>query len=79
MPGHVAYLERHHATGVFLISGQTVPPSQGGAIIACGIDRTDVELITGEDPFVIAGVAQYSVTTIQAGRHHPALAALLTR
>lgn len=34
IPGHVAYLERHHQDGTFLVSGQTVPTSIGGVIIA---------------------------------------------
>ncbi|MFF4180737.1 hypothetical protein [Streptomyces sp. NPDC001750] len=37
--GHVAYLERHLAAGTFLVSGQTIPTQDGGAIIAHGVDR----------------------------------------
>ncbi|MDT0303191.1 YciI family protein [Streptomonospora wellingtoniae] len=73
---HVDYLERHHASGAFLVSGQTAPPSDGGVIIARG-DRAAVEEITGQDPFVRAGVGAYSVTTLDPGRVHPALAGLL--
>ncbi|MBO2455215.1 GTP cyclohydrolase [Actinomadura barringtoniae] len=72
---HVEYLERHHGDGTFLASGQTVPSSEGGAIIACGIDRAEAERITSTDPFVRAGVAAYTITTIEAARLHPALAA----
>ncbi|KAB8177305.1 YciI family protein [Microbispora catharanthi] len=75
---HVGYLERHHADGLFLVSGQTVPSSQGGAIVACGVDRETVERISAEDPFVVNGVATYSITTIEPGRIHPALAELLS-
>jgi uncharacterized protein YciI len=74
---HVEYLERRHADGTFLVSGQTVPSTQGGAIVAWGVDRDVVERITEEDPFVVAGVAAYSITTIAPGRVHPALAGLL--
>lgn len=74
---HVAFLERHHAAGTFLVSGQTVPSAEGGAILACGIDRATAERITAEDPFVRAGVAAYTITTIEPGRTHPALARLL--
>ncbi|WUH98734.1 hypothetical protein OHR68_35325 [Spirillospora sp. NBC_00431] len=49
----------------FLVSGQTVPSAWGGAIVAGGIDRLAVERITAEDPFVVAGVARYTVTTIE--------------
>lgn len=75
---HVGYLERHHAEGTFLVSGQTLPSSQGGAIVACGVDRATVERITAQDPFVVAGVATYSITTIEPGRIHPALSLPLT-
>jgi len=74
---HVAYLERHHGEGTFLVSGQTVPSSVGGAILAHGVDRAAVERIAAEDPFVVNGVAAYTVTTITPARIHPALRAIL--
>ena len=67
VPGHVAYLARHHASGLFLASGQTVPPSAGGAILARGT-RAEVEAATAEDPFVVEGVGAYEVTTVDVGR-----------
>ncbi len=77
VPGHVRFLERYHADGVFLASGQTVPVEQGGAIIACGVDRSRIEEIAAEDPFVKAGVASYQITTIEVGRAHPVFADLV--
>ncbi|UQS23262.1 YciI family protein [Amycolatopsis thermalba] len=76
--GHVEYLERHHAAGTFIASGQTVPAGEGGAILARGVDRAAALAITAEDPFVRAGVAEYSITTIDVGRAHPALAGLVS-
>ncbi|TDC39123.1 YciI family protein [Micromonospora sp. KC213] len=75
--GHVLFLERYHQKGVFLVSGQAVPSVEGGAIVACAVDRAAVERIVAEDPFVVAGVAKYTVTTIEPGRVHPALADIL--
>ncbi|WP_433479015.1 YciI family protein [Spirillospora sp. CA-142024] len=75
--GHVAFLERHHAAGTFVLSGQTIPSSEGGLIIAVGVDRQGAEEIAAEDPFVKAAVARYRITTIAPGRTHPSLAALL--
>ncbi|MFD8478143.1 YciI family protein [Kitasatospora sp. NPDC059673] len=75
--GHVAFLERYHAAGVFLASGQTLPAADGGAIVACGADREAIERIAAEDPFVTSGTAEYSITTIDPARVHPALAGLL--
>ncbi|WP_433235396.1 YciI family protein [Actinomadura nitritigenes] len=74
---HVAFLDRHHAAGTFLVSGQTVPSEQGGLIVAAGVDRATAEQIAGDDPFVRAGVGRYTITTIFPGRAHPALAELL--
>ncbi|MDN3352141.1 YciI family protein [Actinomadura sp. DC4] len=74
---HVEFLERHHRDGTFLVSGQTVPADQGGAIVAAGIDRAAAERVVAEDPFVVAGVAAYTITTIDPGRVHPALGDLL--
>ncbi|WP_242910243.1 YciI family protein [Actinomadura terrae] len=77
--GHVDFLERHHAAGTFLVSGQTVPSAEGGLIIAAGVDRAGVERIIAEDPFVRAGVGRYTITTVDPRRAHPAIAALLDR
>ncbi|QKG18369.1 YciI family protein [Actinomadura verrucosospora] len=74
---HVAFLDRHHAAGTFLVSGQTVPSAQGGLIIAAGVDRATAERIAAEDPFVRTGVGRYTITTIVPGRAHAALAGLL--
>jgi uncharacterized protein YciI len=74
---HVDHLERHHRAGTFLVSGQTVPSTEGGAIIAHGVDRRTIERIAAEDPLVTSGVATYGITTIDPGRVHPGLAGLL--
>jgi len=77
VPAHVAYLERHHRAGTFVLSGQTVPSEHGGVIIACGVDRPEIEKIAATDPFVCAGVAEYEIMTVDAGRVDPALAGLV--
>lgn len=73
---HVAYLERHHANGIFLFSGQTTPVDDGGVILARG-DRGHIEQITAEDPFIINGVATYEIISVPQGRIHPKLAEIL--
>ena len=74
---HVEFLDRHHAAGTFLVSGQTVPSEHGGLIIAAGVDRATAEKIADDDPFVRAGVGRYTITTIVPGRAHPRLTELL--
>jgi uncharacterized protein YciI len=76
VPGHVAYLERAHTNGTFLLSGQTVPDSVGGVILAVG-PREQVESVATEDPFVVAGVAAYEVITVDPARLHDDLRDLL--
>lgn len=70
--GHVAYLERHHSHGFFLLSGQTEPVEDGGVILARG-DRARVERIAAEDPFVRHGIATYEIISVLPGRMHPKL------
>ncbi|MFF7212453.1 YciI family protein [Streptomyces sp. NPDC008238] len=74
---HVAFLERHHRAGTFLLSGQAVPSSEGGVVLARGTDRRTIERIAAEDPLVVSGVAVYTVTTVDPARVHPVLAGLL--
>jgi uncharacterized protein YciI len=78
VPGHVAYLERHHADGTFLLSGQTVPDDLGGVILARG-SRESVERAAAGDPFAVAGVAAYEIVTVEPGRLGDDLRELLTQ
>ncbi|MEV4256268.1 YciI family protein [Spirillospora sp. NPDC049652] len=80
VPGHVAFLDRHHAAGTFLLSGQTVPTENGGVILAAGgLDADAVRRLTEEDPFVRAGVGRYDITTVDPARVHTALERLLAQ
>lgn len=72
--GHVAYLERHHAAGTFVVSGQTMF-YPGGVIFASGLDRDAVERLVTEDPYVREGVSQYEILTIELRRLEGAVAA----
>ena len=73
VPGHVAFLERHHGTGTFLLSGQTVPTSDGGVILAHGPERAAVERLAAEDPFVLSQLVKIHA---DAGHTREAQAAL---
>lgn len=75
--GHVAYLERWHADGTFLLSGQTVPDDLGGVILARGA-REHLEEVAAGDPFAVAGVAAYEIVTVDPGRGHEQMRALIT-
>ncbi|MFG1796608.1 YciI family protein [Nocardia sp. NPDC049149] len=62
---HVAWLDAHYASGVFLASGRK-EPRDGGVIIALGDDRTKMAEIAESDPFTVAGVAEYTITKFVA-------------
>ncbi|NKE58811.1 hypothetical protein FXN61_19140 [Lentzea sp. PSKA42] len=76
-PGHIAYLDRYHASGVFLVSGQTLREEEGGAIVAAGVDRAEIERIAAEDPFLSNRVSTYEITTITVRRSHEQLTGLV--
>ncbi|MEV3987940.1 YciI family protein [Streptomyces sp. NPDC049837] len=69
---HVAWLDTHYASGVFIASGRK-NPRDGGVILAAGEDRALIEEITATDPFVTEGVCAYRVTEFMATRTAPAL------
>jgi uncharacterized protein YciI len=72
LPAHVAWLDEHHASGVFLVAGRKVP-RDGGIILAVGDDREEIERLTATDPFVVAGLATYRIIEFLAVRTAPAL------
>jgi uncharacterized protein YciI len=70
---HVKYLQRYHADGTFLLSGQTVPDDIGGVILAVGLDRAGIKQVAATDPFVTGGVGSYEIITMTPSRAHPDL------
>lgn len=56
MADHVAWLERHYESGMFIASGRKVPRS-GGVIIARSGERAAVEAVLAQDPFIVHRVA----------------------
>ncbi|GAA2923961.1 YciI family protein [Streptomyces thioluteus] len=69
---HVAWLDAHYASGLFLASGRKVP-RDGGVILAAGVDREKIEEITRSDPFSVAGVCEYAITEFVPTKTAPAL------
>lgn len=60
MTGHVAWLKRHYASGLFIASGRRVPRT-GGVILARSGDAAALQAALAEDPFVSQGVARAEV------------------
>jgi uncharacterized protein YciI len=57
---HVAHLERQRAAGRFVAWGRLVPPT-GGFVLARDLDRGTLDGVLAEDPFSVAGVAEWEV------------------
>jgi uncharacterized protein YciI len=72
LPEHVAWLDAHYTSGVFIASGRKVP-RDGGVILAAGDDRAQIESLVRGDPFCVAGVCEYKITEFLATRTAPAL------
>ncbi|MEV4195754.1 YciI family protein [Streptomyces toxytricini] len=72
LDAHIAWLDAHYATGVFLASGRKVP-RDGGIILAAGVSREEIEKIAAEDPFTIAGLCEYRITEFIATKTSPSL------
>ncbi|MEU9038010.1 YciI family protein [Streptomyces sp. NPDC048352] len=75
MDAHIAWLDGHYASGVFLASGRKVP-RDGGVILARGVSRAEIEKIAEGDPFQVAGVCAYRITEFVATKTSAGLAPL---
>jgi uncharacterized protein YciI len=67
MAAHVAFLKKHYAAGVFLVSGRKIP-RDGGIIVATGRSRDQIEAIMQEDPFIKHGLADVRVIQFRASQ-----------
>ena len=65
--GHMTYLDRGYADGVFLTSGRK-NPRIGGIIIATGATLEEIEKRASSDPFVVNGAAKVTITRFQPAR-----------
>jgi uncharacterized protein YciI len=67
MKPHVAFLNKHYASGHFLVSGRKIP-RDGGIILAVGGSRDEIEAIARADPFVSRGLATVRVIEFRASQ-----------
>lgn len=75
MRRHVAWLERHYESGLFIASGRRVP-RVGGVILARSGDAAALEAAMQEDPFVKHGAASFEVIEFTASMTAPGAQAL---
>lgn len=76
MPGHNAWIARGIDDGVFLVVG-SLHPGLGGAVLAHGIRRADLEARVADDPFVANDVVRAEIVALSPTRTDPRLAFLL--
>lgn len=67
MKAHVAFLKKHYAAGIFLVSGRKIP-RDGGIILAVGKDKAALETIMKEDPFCKQGLADFRIIEFRASQ-----------
>lgn len=70
MKAHVTFLNKHYASGHFLVSGRKIP-RDGGIILAVGGSREEIETIANEDPFVKHGLAEVRIIEFRASQKAP--------
>jgi len=75
MEAHSAWLREGFEAGVFQLAG-SLPPGAGGAILAHGATRPEIEARLQADPFVAADVVRPAIVEIAPGRTDPRLAYL---
>lgn len=75
MEGHNAWLRRGFEDGVFLLAG-SLAPAAGGALLAHGLSRAELETRLAADPFVAEGVVGAEILEIAPGRLDARLAFL---
>jgi uncharacterized protein YciI len=67
MVEHVQFLNKHYASGNFIMSGRKVPRT-GGIIIAKGATKKAIEKIMKQDPFYKHALAEFTITEFNASQ-----------
>lgn len=75
-PAHRDWLKACYDDGVFLASGPQ-DPRTGGAILAHGLSRAELEERLAGDPFAQQGLATYAITRVAVRLADPRLAFLM--
>lgn len=76
MASHNAWIARGLADGVFLVVG-ALQPGLGGALVASGLGRPELDARLAEDPFVANEVVTVEVIEVSPVKTDPRLSFLL--
>ncbi|WP_150463084.1 YciI family protein [Nesterenkonia ebinurensis] len=77
LAGHNAWIDQGFADGVFLLVG-SIQQASGGAVLAAGVSREELEHRVDNDPFVAEGVVTAEIVEIEPGRADDRLSFLLS-
>jgi len=75
---HKAWIAKGFEIGMFKLLGSLVPAA-GGAFVAQGADRAEVEEFVALDPFVEHGVVEVTIHELELNRAAPELEFLLEK
>ncbi len=67
MAAHKAWIKQGFDDGVFLMVG-SLQPNMGGAVLAHGVSRDDIETRVNDDPFVVEGIVTVEILEISPAR-----------
>ena len=67
MDAHKAWIKQGFDDGVFLMVG-SLQPNMGGAVLAHGVPRDDIEARVNADPFVVEGIVTAEILEISPAR-----------
>lgn len=70
MQGHNDWLQRGFDDGIFLLAG-SLPPGQGGSVIAHNCSLPDLQQRINEDPFVVEDVVRAEILEIHPSKVDP--------
>lgn len=68
-PEHIAYIEKFHVAGKYIISGRR-EPRVGGVLIAAHCSREEIEEIVRNDPYNLKGIADFEIIDLIPTRFH---------
>ena len=67
MKAHMKFLNKYYAAGNFVVSGRKIP-RDGGIIVAVANNRSEIEAIAREDPFIERGLADFRIIEFRASQ-----------
>ncbi|MBO6580858.1 MAG: hypothetical protein JJ871_06270 [Thalassospira sp.] len=67
MDAHKAWIQQGFDDGVFLMVG-SLQPNMGGAVLAHGVSRDEIEIRVNADPFVVEGIVSAEILEISPAR-----------